>query len=391
MRSTAPPPAGGGALSRDWPGPNVPVSHRISHSAKPMTDMEPRVITVGIVAPAGSQTLDIVGPVDAFAQAGKIPGNPVHYAISLLGTAPGPITASSGLRLMPDRLIGETSELFDTLLVAGSPDIEALSLETTAAAWLAETAPVTRRIASICNGAFILGAAGLLMGRRATTHWQSADALAARFPDTRVEHDLIFVRDGHIYSSAGVTAGIDLALALIEQDCGPAVSLAVARTLVVFLRRPGGQSQFSVHLRAQLPEPSPLGALSRFVLDNLSADLSVERLARQASMSRRSLTRLFHEALQTTPARFVEAARVEAARSLLEAGPLSIQQVSHHCGFGSIATMRRAFIRHLTVSPADYRRRFQASPHAASGPLSTGRAEPPRSSWRQALSRRKAT
>ncbi|GAB6843649.1 transcriptional regulator GlxA family with amidase domain [Methylorubrum rhodinum] len=353
----------------------MPVSHHISHSAKPMNDMEPRVITVGIVAPAGSQALDIVGPVDAFAQAGKIPDNPVRYAISLLGTAPGPITASSGLRLMPDRLIGETNELFDTLLVAGSPDIEALSLETAAAAWLADMAPVTRRIASICNGAFLLGAAGLLMGRRATTHWQSADTLANRFPDTRVEHDRTFVRDGHIYSSAGVTAGIDLALALIEQDCGPTVSLAVAHALAVCLRRPGGQSQFSMHLWAQLSESSPLGALSDFVLDNLSADLSVERLARQASMSRRSLTRLFHEALKTTPARFVEAARVEAARSLLEAGSLSIQQVSHHCGFGSIDTMRRAFIRHLTVSPAGYRQRFQAPSHAAPGPLSAGRSK----------------
>ncbi len=236
-------------------------------------------------------------------------------------------------------------------------------------------APVTRRIASICNGAFLLGAAGLLMGRRATTHWQSADTLANRFPDTRVEHDRTFVRDGHIYSSAGVTAGIDLALALIEQDCGPTVSLAVAHALAVCLRRPGGQSQFSMHLWAQLSESSPLGALSDFVLDNLSADLSVERLARQASMSRRSLTRLFHEALKTTPARFVEAARVEAARSLLEAGSLSIQQVSHHCGFGSIDTMRRAFIRHLTVSPAGYRQRFQAPSHAAPGPLSAGRSK----------------
>lgn len=376
MRPTALPPARGSALCCAHADSDGPDCYRTSHPAKPMPDMEARVITVGIVAPAGSQTLDIVGPADAFTEAGKIPGNPVRYAISLLGTAPGPITASSGLRLMPDRLIGETSELFDTLLVAGSPDIEALSLETAAAAWLADTAPATRRIASICNGAFILGAAGLLMGRRATTHWQSADTLADRFPDTRVEHDRIFVRDGHIYSSAGVTAGIDLALALIEQDCGPAVSLAVARALVVFLRRPGGQSQFSVHLRAQLPEPSPLGALSHFVLDNLSADLSVERLARQASMSRRSLTRLFHEALRTTPARFVEAARVEAARSLLETGSLSIQQVSHHCGFGSTDTMRRAFVRHLAVSPADYRQRFHAQSHAVPGPASA-RLTPP--------------
>ncbi|TXN27429.1 GlxA family transcriptional regulator [Methylobacterium sp. WL19] len=324
-----------------------------------MQELERRVINVGIVAPGGSQSLDIVGPVDTFSQVGRIPDAGVSYAVSLLGTAPGPIRASSGLRILPDRLIGEAGETFDTLLVVGSPDVQDETQDLALRDWLLEKAPTTRRIASICNGAFILAAAGLLEGRRATTHWQYAGALAARYPGVHVEPDRIFVRDEHVYSSAGVTAGIDLALALIEQDCGSGVSLAVARALVVFLRRPGGQSQFSVHLRAQLTEQSQLGGISDFILANLSEDLSLARLAHRAAMSERSLMRLFREELHTTPARYVEAARVEAARSILETGTTSIQQVAHRCGFGSTDTLRRAFLRHFGIAPGDYRQRFQ--------------------------------
>jgi transcriptional regulator GlxA family with amidase domain len=319
-----------------------------------------RTITVGLVAPRSSQALDIVGPADAFSQVNRIRGANVRYEVTLLGTEPGPITAACGIRLLPDRLIGEMNEPFDTLLVAGSPDYEEGASDPALLTWLADMAPRTRRVGSICNGAFVLAASGLLDGRRATTHWQFAKELAAMYPQARIEPDQIFVRDGNIYSSAGVTAGIDLVLALIEQDCGAAISLAVARALVVFLRRPGGQAQFSVHLQAQLTEHTQLGRLSDFVLENLSTNLSVAQLASQAGLSERSLTRLFHDELHTSPARFVEVARVEAARSLLEAGPLTIQQIAHHCGFGSTDTMRRAFQRHLQTTPGDYRRRFQA-------------------------------
>lgn len=325
--------------------------------------MDTRTVTVGLVAPRRSQALDIVGPADAFAQAGQVDGARVSYAVTLLGTEPGPITAASGVRMLPDRLIGEVSEPFDTLLVAGSPDYHEGGRDLALLRWLAEMAPRTRRVGSICNGAFLLAAAGLLDGRRATTHWQFAKQLSEMHPKARIEPDQIFVRDGNLYSSAGVTAGIDLVLALIEQDCGAAVSLAVARALVVFLRRPGGQSQFSVHLQAQLTEHTQLGQVLDYVLENLSTDLSVARLAVQASLSERSITRLFHDELRTSPARFVEVARVEAARSLLEAGPLTIQQIAHRCGFGSTDTMRRAFLRHLQTAPGDYRRRFQAGTH----------------------------
>lgn len=324
-----------------------------------MSDPERRVINVGIVAPGGSQTLDIVGPMDTFAQVDRIAGAGVRYAVSLLGTAPGPILASSGLRILPDRLIDDAEDVFDTLLVVGSSDIRDETQDPALRDWLIGKAPKTRRIVSICNGAFILAAAGLLEGRRATTHWQYAGALAARYPGVQVEPDRIFVRDEHIYSSAGVTAGIDLALALIEQDCGSGVSLAVARALIVFLRRPGGQSQFSVNYSGASSEHSQLGGISDFVHSNLSADLSLARLARHAAMSERSLMRLFREELRTTPARYVEAARVEAARSLIESGSTSIQQVAHRCGFGSTDTLRRAFLRHLKIAPGDYRQRLQ--------------------------------
>lgn len=322
--------------------------------------MDQKTITVGLVAPRKSQALDVVGPADAFAQAGQVRGARVAYRVTLLGTEPGPITAASGIRMLPDRLIGEVREPFDTLLVAGSPDFEEGSRDPELLRWIAGIAPRTRRIGSICNGAFVLAAAGLLDGRRATTHWQFAKHLAEMYPKAHVEPDRIFVRDGNIYSSAGVTAGIDLVLALIEQDCGSAVSLAVARALVVFLRRPGGQSQFSVHLQARLTEHAHLGQVLDFVLDNLSADLSVAQIARRAGVSERSLTRLFHDELRTSPGRFVEVARVEAARGLLEAGHLTIQQIAYRCGFGSTDTMRRAFLRHLQTAPGDYRRRFQA-------------------------------
>ena len=322
--------------------------------------MEARTVTVGLVAPGRSQALDIVGPSDAFAQAGHVAGARVSYAVTLLGTEPGPITAASGLRILPDCLISDVNEPFDTLLVAGSPDHEKAGSDPALLRWLADMAPRTRRVGSICNGAFVLAAAGLLDGRRATTHWQFAKQLSDLHPRARIEPDQIFVRDGNLWTSAGVTAGIDLVLALIEQDCGAAVSLAVARALVVFLRRPGGQSQFSVHLQGQLPGHTQLGQVLDFVLDNLSTDLSVGRLASRAGLSERSLTRMFHDELRTSPARFVDVTRVEAARSLLEAGPLTIQQIAHRCGFGSTDTMRRAFLRHLRTAPGDYRKRFQS-------------------------------
>jgi transcriptional regulator GlxA family with amidase domain len=331
-----------------------------------------RNLRVGIVAPNGSQALDVIGPVDAFTQVNRLAESRTRYEMVLIGMPGDLITAASGIRMVPDHRIGDEIPPIDTLLVAGSPDFEDAMREEALHEFLRQMAQQTRRLGSVCNGAFILGAAGLLKDRRATTHWQFAGVLAQMFPETRVEPDRIFVRDGPIYSSAGVTAGIDLALHLIEQDCGAAVSLAVARALVVFLRRPGGQSQFSEHLKAQSVGNAGLRDVLEFAIMHLDEDLSLRRLARLAGMSERSFARTFQQELFTTPARFVERARVEAARGLLESERSNLEQIAFHCGFGSADTMRRTFHRYLRVTPAEYRQRFRVGD--SSFPVTGGEA-----------------
>jgi transcriptional regulator GlxA family with amidase domain len=224
--------------------------------------------------------------------------------------------------------------------------------------FVARCASRARRVAGVCSGAFLLAEAGLLAGRRATTHWASCSQLARRYPDVRVEPDRIFVRDGAVYTSAGVTAGMDLALALLEDDQGRDLALAVARRLVVFLRRPGGQSQFSAQLAAQLAERPALRDLQLWIQEHPDEPHTVESLARRVGMSPRHFARVFALELRVTPARYVEQVRVEAARRRLEDGGGRVEQVAEGCGFGSPETMRRAFLRTLRVSPSEYRRRF---------------------------------
>jgi transcriptional regulator GlxA family with amidase domain len=316
-------------------------------------------LRIGIVAPDDAQTLDIIGPADAFTEANSLDRSAPLYRIEIIGTAKGPVTTASGVRLLPDMIIGTETGVFDTILVAGSPDYRKSLRDRDLLDWLIEMKPKVRRLGSICNGAFLLAAAGLLKGRRATTHWQSARQLADMFPDTKVDPDCLFVHDGPVYTSAGVTAGIDLCLHLIESDYGHATSLAVARSLVVFLRRPGGQSQFSSYLKAQAVENRQIADVLDWALEHLDADLSVPELARRAAMSARNFTRSFREEFSSTPARFVEHTRVEAARILLETSELPIQLVAHRCGFASDSTLRRSFFRMLGVSPNDYRQRFK--------------------------------
>jgi transcriptional regulator GlxA family with amidase domain len=315
-------------------------------------------LRIGIVAPNDAQTLDVTGPVDAFTQVNRLGGGSC-YKVEIIGTKEGPVTTASGVRLLPDTVIGAEIGTFDTILVAGSPDYRRSIEDRPLLDWLIEIAPKVRRLGSICNGAFLLAAAGLLSGRRATTHWQSAKQLAAMFPDTRVDPSCIFIRDGSIYTSAGVTAGIDLCLHLVEKDYGHATSLAAARALVVFLRRPGGQSQFSSYLKAQATENRQIADVLDWALEHLDSDLSVTELARRAAMSCRNFTRSFHHEFYMTPARFVEHTRVESARILLETSELPIQLIAHRCGFATANTMRRSFVRMLSVSPNDYRRRLR--------------------------------
>jgi transcriptional regulator GlxA family with amidase domain len=223
--------------------------------------------------------------------------------------------------------------------------------------------PRTRRFGSVCTGAFVLAAAGLLDGRRVATHWHHTKELAAFRPAVTVDEDAIFVKDGHLYTSAGVTAGIDLALALVEEDHGRDVALGVARELVVFARRPGGQTQFSVHLAAQAAEPGGIGDVQRWALDHPSADLSVESCARRAGMSARHFARVFAREVGATPAAWIEAVRIERARALLEETARGVDDVASRCGFGTSETMRRAFVRRLGVAPTAYRERFRRHGH----------------------------
>jgi transcriptional regulator GlxA family with amidase domain len=228
-------------------------------------------------------------------------------------------------------------------------------------AWLREAAGRARRVTSVCTGAFLLARAGLLDGRRATTHWAGCEELASRYPRVQVESDPIFVRDGDVWTSAGVTSGMDLALALVEEDLGHRAALEVARWLVVFVKRPGGQAQFSAQLQAQSARREPLRELQGWIAGNLAADLTVEALAARASMSPRNFARAFRREVGMTPAAYVEAVRVEHAQLALESSGASLEEVARTCGFGTVETMRRACHRRLGVSPAEYRNRFRAA------------------------------
>jgi transcriptional regulator GlxA family with amidase domain len=246
----------------------------------------------------------------------------------------------------------------DTVVVVGGPGRRDAVDDARLIDALRRIAPQARRVCSVCGGAFLLAAAGLLEGRRVTTHWAGCEDLARRHPGITVEPDRIFVRDGEVVTSAGVTAGIDLALALVEEDHGAAVARTVARWLVVFLQRPGGQSQFSERLQAPVPQESPVRSLVDEIVAEPTGDHRVAALAERAAVSERQLSRIFARQVGTTPARFVERVRVEAARDLLEASDLSVEAVSQRCGFGSAETMRCAFLRVLGVGPGQYRQRF---------------------------------
>jgi len=322
---------------------------------------------VALLAFDGIQSLDLSGPLEVFATASWLctqRGDAAAYTTEVLAPKARPVTSNSGLRLVPDGAIGAVRGRIDTLIVAGG-SVERIAADRTVRRWLVGQARRVRRLASVCSGAFILAEAGLLRGRRATTHWAGVDELVRRYPDIRVEADAIFVRDGEVYTSAGVTSGIDLALALVEDDLGHALALEVARWLVVFLKRPGGQSQFSSHLAAQAVPPGPLKDLPEWIVGHLRDDLSVEPLAARAAMSPRHFARVFRHATGVTPAKFVERARLDAARRQLEDGALGFEDVASRCGFGSAEQMRRTFTRHLHIVPVDYRRHFHRHPTAA--------------------------
>ena len=320
---------------------------------------------VCIVAFPDVQALDVTGPLEVFSLANRLAGpRPAPYATAVVAPGGGAVTTSSGLALLAAPLPPPDAAL-DTLVVAGGTGTRAAMADIGLIGWIGRAARGARRVASVCSGAFLLGRAGLLDGRRVTTHWALCGALGRRFPAVRVEADPIFVRDGDVFTSAGITAGIDLALELVEDDLGRAAALEVARWLVMFLRRPGGQSQFSVQLSAQLAERPGLRELQTWIADHLAGDLSVPALARRAHMSPRNFARAFRREVGATPAAYVEAQRVEGARRLLETTARGLDEVAAGVGFGRVETMHRAFQRALRVSPGQYRRHFRAAPRRA--------------------------
>jgi transcriptional regulator GlxA family with amidase domain len=317
------------------------------------------IMRIAIFAFPGVQMLDVAGPIDVFNEAARQSGVPNAYQLEIISTVDGPIRASSGIRFHPDATIATVRPGIDTLLVAGGPHVESAEESMRVNRWLQEQAASVRRMGSVCSGAFILARTGLLDGKRVTTHWNASAKLARSFPQLKVEPDQIYVKDGQIYTSAGVTAGMDLALALIEEDFGRGVALKVARELVMFLKRPGGQSQFSAHLAAQTVERSAMRDVQMWILENLAEPLTVDQLAVHAGMSTRNFSRMFKRETDMTPADYVVMARIDAARRLLEETNNPMKRVADWCGFGNPHALRRAFTRRLGVSPADYRRRFQ--------------------------------
>ncbi len=324
----------------------------------------PKPRNVVIVVYPGVQSLDVTGPLEVFAGAQRLlettSQREPSYRVSIVSGDGQPLRTSSGLTVVPDARLRDAPEPIDTLIVAGGAGHERAVQDSALIDWIAAASVAATRTVSVCTGAFLLAQAGLLDGRRATTHWASAAALQRRFPAVRVQAEPIFVRDDPIWTSAGVTAGMDLALALVEQDLDRDAALLIARHLVLFLRRPGNQSQFSATLVAQEPEREPLREIQRTVLEDIAGDHSVEAMAGRAHMSPRNFARAFRAETGITPARYVERVRVEAARRRLEDTSEPITQVAAGCGFGTAETMRRVFLRTLVVGPGEYRRRFHS-------------------------------
>jgi transcriptional regulator GlxA family with amidase domain len=321
-----------------------------------------------IFVPKDVHSLELAGLMDVFAEANARAGK-MFYEVAVVTEHDRTIRCASGLRVVPDFAFYSYPGCPDTLLVAGSVGVP-YATDRQVIDWLINTVPETRRYGSVCTGAFILGEAGLLTGRRVTTHWQFASLLAERFPEARVESDRVFVRDGVMITSAGSSAAIDLGLSLVEEDLGREIALYVARRLVVFLKRPGDQSQFSVHLAAQVIDRTRLQKVQQYVLNSPTADLSVSTLAKIAAMSARNFTRVFSQEVGISPSDYVDLTRIDVARFLLEGGRLSIALIAERSGFGSARAMRRAFLSHVGVTPSDYRDRFRTSGDGARPSLS---------------------
>lgn len=316
-----------------------------------------------IVAYPGVTLLDVTGPAQVFSTANDLAAEPfTRYEVVLASRTGGVVPTDTGIGLATASLKAAAAKPIDTLLVAGGLGVFDAANDEHLTAWFQRQALRSRRAGSTCMGTFLMAAAGLLTGKRAATHWRWCDELQKRYPNIVVQRDPIFVRDGAIWSSAGVTAGIDLALAMVEEDHDHRLAAKVSSSLVVFLKRPGGQSQFSAALMAQADDANGrFSALHAWIADNLDKDLRVERLAERAGMSARSFARTYTAYVGTTPAKAVERMRVEAAKSLLVRRGVALATVARRSGFHDKERMRRAFTRQVGVSPVEFRSRFSSA------------------------------
>jgi len=314
--------------------------------------------TIAMLIFDGVQSLDISGPLDVFAEANALIGTDQQYQMLTIGPHDRNVTASNGMILASSLSYTQAKGPFDLFLVPGGPSLPTTDAPEEILECIGRLAPQSGMYGSVCTGAFLLGAAGLLDGRKVTTHWQNAKQLAMKYPYAEVDYDRIYLRDGAFVTSAGVTAGIDLALALVREDHGPAVSLAVAKRLVVVAQRLGGQSQFSPYLEIDSHASSPISNVCAYVMQHLGRHLSVSELSIASAMSQRNFARAFVSETGITPARFVEKARVDLARAMLEGTNKPLKGISHECGFGNPKRMREAFMKRLGVSPAQYRHQF---------------------------------
>ncbi len=317
-----------------------------------------------IIAPPSTSILDIAGPLEVFSKTTDhfrtIAGNQ-SYTIHVLSVdSSSVVNTNGGLPVLCEGGIDSINYDIDTLLIAGRGSLTAETAKPLIS-WLKEHASEIRRIGSICAGAYILAEAGLLDDRRAVTHWMICDRFAREFPKIKVEKDPIFVKDGNMYTSAGISTGMDLALAMVEEDFGRDVSVMVARLLVLYLKRPGNQSQFSNVLRHQTVDHEPIQKIQNWIMDHLNEELTVERLAEKASMSPRNFARVFLKETGITPAKYVEKVRLETARRRLEETRLTLDEISNECGIGNADGLRRLFLRHMRTTPSDYRKNFSAA------------------------------
>lgn len=329
----------------------------------PMPASAPSPRVVALIGYDGVQSLDLTGPMEVFTMANRYAGAPA-YEVLIASPAGGEIVSNAGLRIAGVRALSDLPKDLDTILVAGGETDQGGIAEGELGAWLRGQSTRTRRIGSVCDGALVLAAAGLLDGRRATTHWRACELLATRWPAVRLEPDAIFVADPPFYTSAGITAGMDLCLSMVEADLGGEVALAVARNLVLFMRRPGGQSQYSAGLKVKPTAPPRISSLIGEITADPTGDLSLPGLAARAGMSERTFARRFHEFAGETPAAFVELARIDRAKALLERSDWPLARVAERSGFGSLDALHRAFRKRLGATPSEYRARFG---HAQTG------------------------